>query len=102
MEQRATAVYQVFKSLSEWEVSPVKGGFYLWAHWRQGALKPEDWQVFLREGVLVAPSVAFSEKRGSIRLNCSRISPEEMPLFCERMVRITRQLSENRQTKIEQ
>ncbi|ESU75164.1 Transcriptional regulator, GntR family [Enterococcus faecalis CBRD01] len=66
------------------------------------ALKPEDWQVFLREGVLVAPSVAFSEKRGSIRLNCSRISPEEIPLFCERMVRITRQLSENRQTKIEQ
>lgn len=58
-----------------------KGGFYLWAHWRQGTLKPEDWQVFLREGVLVAPSVAFSEKRGSIRLNCSRISPEEMPLF---------------------
>lgn len=101
VEQRATAVYQAFKSLSEWEVSPVKGGFYLWAHWCQGALKPEDWQVFLREGVLVAPSVAFSEKRGSIRLNCSRISPEEIPLFCERMVRITRQLSENRQTKIE-
>ena len=38
-----------------------KRRFYLWAHWRQGALKPEDWQVFLREGVLVAPSVAFSE-----------------------------------------
>ena len=101
VEQRATAVYQVFTSLSEWEVSQVKGGFYLWAHWCQGALKPEDWQVFLREGVLVAPSVAFSEKRGSIRLNCSRISPEEIPLFGERMVRITRQLSEHRQTKIE-
>ena len=27
VEQRATAVYQVFKSLPEWEVSPVKGGF---------------------------------------------------------------------------
>ena len=27
VEQRATAVYQVFKSLSEWEVSPVKAAF---------------------------------------------------------------------------
>ena len=57
-----------------------KGGF-IYGHIGVKGHKPEDWQVFLREGVLVAPSVAFSEKRGSIRLNCSRISPEEMPLL---------------------
>ena len=44
MEQRATAVYQVFKSLPEWEVSPVKGGF-IYGHIGV-AVKPEDWQVF--------------------------------------------------------
>ena len=75
-----------------------KGGFIYGHIGVKGHLSQKDWQSVLREGVLVAPSVAFSEKRGSIRLNCSRISPEEMPLFVSEWYGL-RQLSENRQTK---
>jgi len=89
---RATAVTQVFEMLPEWEVAEPRGGFYLWVRWKKGRLKQADWELFLQEELLVAPSFLFGEQQDSLRLNYSRLDAKTLAEFTERIQRITKQL----------
>lgn len=92
VKARALHVWRLFQEMPEWEVSEPKGGFYVWARWKRGALKPTDWHLFLQEGLLVAPSFSFGEQRDSIRINYSRISATDFPRFEEKIRLVTKAL----------
>ncbi|MEI5995503.1 PLP-dependent aminotransferase family protein [Candidatus Enterococcus mansonii] len=92
VEQRGKAVFNVLDQMDEWDVQMPKGGFYLWAKWRRGALKQKDWSIFLQEGLLVAPSFFFSEYRDGIRINFSRVDEKNIQLFADKLKRITQKI----------
>ncbi|MBM7688261.1 GntR family transcriptional regulator [Enterococcus ureilyticus] len=93
LEQRGKAVFDILAKMPEWEVSMPKGGFYIWAKWKQGRLKQKDWACFLQEGLLIAPSFFFSEKQDSIRINFSRIDHEQIPNFETKLKTITKKIT---------
>lgn len=93
IEARGRAVYQMIHKMPEWKVEMPQGGLYLWAEWRAGNLKQKDFSIFLQEGLLIAPSFFFSEKRQSIRINFSRIDEKTLPLVERKLKRITKKLS---------
>lgn len=93
VEQRAQAVFDIMSKLDEWEVEMPKGGFYLWAKWKQGKLRQKDWAVFLQEGLLIAPSFIFSQNQDSIRINFSRVDEEKLPIFKEKLEKITKKIT---------
>lgn len=92
VEARGQAVYDIVTQMSDWEAEKPKGGYYLWAKWRHGELRQKDWSIFLQEGLLIAPSFFYSEKRDSIRLNFSRVSQQDVTAFQEKLVRITEKI----------
>ncbi|MTD38758.1 aminotransferase class I/II-fold pyridoxal phosphate-dependent enzyme [Erwinia sp. CPCC 100877] len=93
VKQRGQAVYAIMAEMREWEVVEPQGGFYLWAKWKKGSLKPKDWSLFLAEDLLIAPSFIFSEQNDSIRINFSRVSKDKLPLFQTKITAITKKLA---------
>ncbi|MCB5954370.1 PLP-dependent aminotransferase family protein [Enterococcus sp. CWB-B31] len=89
VHQRGEAVYTVLKKLECWKVEKPQGGFYLWATFLGKELKQNDWQQFLREGLLAAPGFLFSRDRNSVRINFSRVSAEQLPLFRQKIEKIS-------------
>lgn len=96
IKNRGTAICDILNELEGWTVKAPQGGFYVWATFSKGNLKQHEWQYFLKEGLLVAPSFLFSAYKNSIRINFSRIPKEQQSLFREKMERITEQLLANR------
>ncbi|MBL1227439.1 aminotransferase-like domain-containing protein [Enterococcus sp. BWR-S5] len=94
---RGEAVCSILEELGEWHVERPQGGFYVWATFSKGSLKQQEWQYFIKEALLIAPSFLFSEKKDSIRINFSRISKEQQPMFQEKMKKITQLLLKNRE-----
>lgn len=92
LQMRATAVEQVFMRFDEWQFFPIQGGLYLWLTWQKQALKRRDWQLFLKEGLLVAPGFLFGEQMQSMRLNYTRISEQDLPLFTQQITNLTQLL----------
>ncbi|MGX7262785.1 PLP-dependent aminotransferase family protein [Enterococcus crotali] len=92
LEERGKAVFEVIDQMNEWEVAMPKGGFYIWAKWKQGNLRQKDWSIFLQEGLLIAPSFFFSEKQDSIRINFSRVDEAKLPIFKEKLLKITQKI----------
>jgi GntR family transcriptional regulator of abcA and norABC len=92
VKQRGQAVYKIMANMKEWDVAEPQGGFYLWATWKKGNLKPKDWSRFLEIGLLIAPSFIFSERNDSIRINFSRVAQAELPLFQSKIKAITEKL----------
>ncbi|MFD2305818.1 PLP-dependent aminotransferase family protein [Enterococcus termitis] len=93
VEARGQAVFDLMSKMEEWEVARPKGGYYLWAKWKNGDLRQKDWALFLQEGLLLAPSFFFSESRDSIRINFSRVSSHNIVEFKEKLERITEKIS---------
>lgn len=96
IRNRGKGVCSILEALDAWEVEMPQGGFYIWATFSEGKLKQQEWQYFLKEKLLVAPSFLFSEHKNSIRINFSRISEEQLPSFQEKMSKITQRLMQNR------
>lgn len=78
----------------DWQWQPIKGGLYFWLHWRHAPLRRGDWQIFLRNGLLVAPAFLFSNETSAVRLNYTRLSANDLTQFTDRFQRITLQLKE--------
>lgn len=93
VEKRGQQVYTVLNDFQEWEVQQPEGGFYLWASWKKGDLQPKDWDLFLQEGLLIAPSFLFSEKKDSIRINFSRIDDTKLSVLVEKLRVITTKIT---------
>lgn len=98
VEQRGNSVFDALDKMKEWDVSMPKGGFYIWAKWKKGKLRPKDWAVFLQEGLLIAPSFFFSENQDSIRINFTRIDENKLPLFQEKLLEVTQKIALDCQT----
>ncbi|MFC3633850.1 PLP-dependent aminotransferase family protein [Enterococcus rivorum] len=93
VEKRAQKVFALLDSFTEWEVQRPEGGFYLWARWTKGPLKPKEWDFFIQEGLLIAPSFLFSEQKDSIRINFSRIDDEMLEALGEKLKNITNKIA---------
>ncbi|MHC5227640.1 aminotransferase-like domain-containing protein [Enterococcus sp. LJL99] len=90
--KRGEAVYSILANMEEWSVEKPKGGFYLWAVWKKGDFRQKEWDLFVKEGLLIAPSILFSEQRKGIRINFSRINDENLELFSIKFNEITRKI----------
>ncbi|MGO2853544.1 MAG: aminotransferase class I/II-fold pyridoxal phosphate-dependent enzyme, partial [Tetragenococcus koreensis] len=84
---------QPFKK--DWQFSPVDGGLYYWLTWQQRKLTRNDWQAFLQEGLLVAPSFLFSNDTSSMRVNYTRLDKENRMIFSQKLALITKKLKKN-------
>lgn len=93
VEQRGKSVFDVFDKMVEWDVTMPKGGFYIWATWKQGKLRPKDWTIFLQEGLLIAPSFFFSENQDSIRINFTRVDENNLLILKEKLRAVTQKIA---------
>ena len=93
LSKKAEAVYSVLADSEEWEVEKPKGGFYLWAVWKNGDFRQKEWDLFIKEDLLIAPSILFSEQRNGIRINFSRINDKNIELFSIKFKEITRKIT---------
>ncbi|MBO0423535.1 PLP-dependent aminotransferase family protein [Enterococcus plantarum] len=93
VEQRGKSVFDVLDKMVEWDVTMPKGGFYIWATWKQGKLRPKDWTIFLQEGLLIAPSFFFSENQDSIRINFTRVDENNLLILKEKLRAVTQKIS---------
>lgn len=93
LAKRGEAVYKILVDSKEWSVEKPKGGFYLWAVWKSGDFRQKEWDLFVKEGLLIAPSILFSEQRNGIRINFSRINDENIKLFSIKFKEITRKIA---------
>ncbi|WP_430598455.1 PLP-dependent aminotransferase family protein [Enterococcus sp. AZ177] len=93
VEQRGKSVFDVLDKMVEWDVTMPKGGFYIWATWKQGKLRPKDWTIFLQEGLLIAPSFFFSENQDSIRINFTRVDENNLLILKEKLRAVTQKIA---------
>lgn len=92
LSKRGEAVYRILASMEEWTVEKPIGGFYLWGVWKNGDFRQKEWDLFVKEGLLIAPSILFSEQRNGIRINFSRINDTNIELFSIKFKEITRKI----------
>jgi len=65
-------------------LAPLAGGYYGWLTWEGEKFTKVLAERLLREGLGVAPGYLFGEDIG-LRINYSRMSPDDLPLFVSRM-----------------
>ncbi|GMA53572.1 GntR family transcriptional regulator [Alicyclobacillus contaminans] len=80
----------------DWKFSPIDGGLYYWVTWRQKNLTRNDWQLFLKERLLVAPSFLFSNETSSMRINYTHLNEDNGKIFKQKLSSITRNLQKNK------
>jgi GntR family transcriptional regulator of abcA and norABC len=97
VEQRAEKIWRLIQQMPEWEATKPTGGFYSWLRWKQGPLKQTDWELFLQEGLLVAPGFLFGEQQDCLRVNYSRIHPDQAVDFAERLQLISDKIAEKKE-----
>ncbi|MHC5217314.1 aminotransferase-like domain-containing protein [Enterococcus sp. LJL128] len=100
LKKRENNVYRIMKEQPHWQVERPQGGFYLWATFKRGKLSQKEWQFFLKEGLLVAPSFLFGASRESIRINFSRVSEAQLPDFQRKITAVTEKIVANRTANI--
>lgn len=94
LKERGRLAFDLFDDLPEWQVAKPQGGFYLWATWKAGKLKQKEFDCFLEEGLLIAPSFFFCEEKQSIRLNFSRVEENNYKDIKERLMRVTKKIDQ--------
>ena len=96
MAQKQHALIQRLDAFSEdWAFQQTTGGLYLWLQWQHAPLKRRDWTLFLKNDCLVAPAFLFSNDTNGFRLNYTRLSENQLDLFCQQFRKITTQLKEH-------
>ncbi|MFC4719232.1 PLP-dependent aminotransferase family protein [Enterococcus lemanii] len=93
LQNRSQAFEKCLQSFTnDWDYHPIQGGLYYWLTWKRQRLTRKDWNVFLEENLLLAPSFLFSNDTMAMRINYTRMSPEEIPLFQERLEQATKKI----------
>lgn len=96
LQDRSQAFSDTLQPFKEdWQFSPIDGGLYYWLTWQQRKLTRNDWQAFLQEGLLVAPSFLFSNDTSSMRVNYTRLDKENRMIFSQKLALITKKLKKN-------
>jgi len=78
--------------LADWNYQTIGGGLYYWLTWRHQSLSRSDWQLFLKEKLLVAPSFLFSNDTNSMRINYTALEKTDFKQFQRSFTKITKQL----------
>lgn len=90
LEEKSQIFEKIIRSFSaDWHYQSIGGGLYYWLTWRHQDLSRTDWQLFLQEKLLVAPSFLFSNETLSVRMNYSRLDSNDLATFKQRFARIT-------------
>lgn len=76
----------------DWQFSPIEGGLYYWLNWQHQKLTRNDWQTFLQEELLVAPSFLFSNDTSSMRINYTRLDEKKQKVFKQKLATVTQRL----------
>jgi GntR family transcriptional regulator of abcA and norABC len=96
MAHRQRNLIDLLATFSEdWQFQPTDGGLYLWLQRKHGYLKRKDWTIFLENNCFIAPSFLFSNDTNGFRLNYTRLTEEQLPLFQQYFTKITNQLKEH-------
>ncbi|MDT2522829.1 aminotransferase-like domain-containing protein [Enterococcus raffinosus] len=96
LKKRANLFVSLADSISEdWIISKIEGGIYVYFTWRHQKLFRKDWEIFLREKILIAPAFLFSSDTMAMRVNYTRLSEKAQQLFFEKLQKISRELRRN-------
>lgn len=87
---------QAFKKY--WNCEGIEGGLYVYLTWQGPKLNRRDWQIFLQEKLLIAPSFLFSNDTMAMRVNYTRLAAAELPLFWEKLTAVTKFLATKSKT----
>lgn len=94
LQQRQTETLDILQSFQHaWAVNAVAGGFYLYLTWKGQSLKRNDWQLFLKNKLLIAPSFLYSKNKQAFRLNYAHLARRHQKAFSEKFTQITNELS---------
>lgn len=93
LKQKAQAFINQSKIIAgDWSISKIEGGIYVYLTWRHQHLTRKDWEIFLQEKLLIAPSFLFSNDTMSMRVNYTRMSKKTRQEFFIKLQAISKEL----------
>lgn len=96
LEQRAAVFIEAAQVVTEdWEFSAIDGGIYVYFTWRHQKLTRTDWEIFLREKLLIAPAFLFSNDTMAMRVNYTRLTERTRENFFSKLQTISKELRRN-------
>lgn len=96
LEQRAAAFIEAAEVVAEdWNFSAIDGGIYVYFTWRHQKLTRTDWEIFLREKLLIAPAFLFSNDTMAMRVNYTRLTEGTREHFFLKLQTISKELRRN-------
>lgn len=96
LEQRAAAFIEAAQVVAEdWDFSAIDGGIYVYFTWRHQKLTRTDWEIFLREKLLIAPAFLFSNDTMAMRVNYTRLTEGTREQFFLKLQTISKELRRN-------
>lgn len=80
-------------TLSEdWIYKSIQGGLYYWLTWQHKPLTRKEWELFLLNGIALAPGFLFGDNTSSCRINYTRLSTDQQNTFFNILKETTRQI----------
>jgi len=96
LEQRAAAFIEAAQVVAEdWDFTAIDGGIYVYFTWRHQKLTRTDWEIFLREKLLIAPAFLFSNDTMAMRVNYTRLTEGTREQFFLKLQTISKELRRN-------
>lgn len=93
LQNRARGFYEAAQRIAtDWQVSGIDGGIYVYLTWRHQVLTRKDWEIFLQEKLLVAPSFLFGNDTMSMRVNYTRMDQDDRRVFFRKLQAISKAL----------
>lgn len=93
LKRQAQAFTEGAKSIVEdWSISTINGGIYVYLTWRHQNLTRKDWEIFLREKLLIAPAFLFSNDTMAMRVNYTRMTIQTRQQFFSKLETISKEL----------
>lgn len=90
LNQKQQELLIIMKEFPNWSASSVKGGFYQWLTFHRD-LTSDEFDYFIEEKLLVAPSFLFGNQKNAIRINISKI--DDFELFKQKFSVINKRLA---------
>lgn len=95
--KRQAEILQVFSEFNDdWQVQQTSGGLYLYCTWKHQKLHRKDWQIFLKQNLLVAPSFLYCNQCQSMRINYTHLATYPLEEFKRRLAYCTTTLLSKR------
>ena len=70
----------------------IEGGIYVYLTWRHQRLTRKDWDIFLREKLVIAPAFLFSNDTMAMRVNYTRMTDQTRQEFFSKLFVISKEL----------